>query len=54
MAPKKAEEDKYQKISISFEPTQVERLTKFCNDEERSMSWCIRKALDIWLASKGY
>ena len=52
--PKKAEEDKYTKISISFEPKLADRLIKYCNDEERSMSWCVRKALDKWLQEKGY
>ena len=47
--PKKNEEDKYIKMSLSFEPRQLERLLKFCQEEERSISWAIRKALDNYL-----
>ena len=30
------------------------RLTKYCEDDERAKSWAVQKALDKWLAEKGY
>lgn len=44
--PRKSEEDKYKKMSISFEP---EQLISYCEREERTASWVIRKALSEWL-----
>lgn len=52
--PKKADEDKYVKIGISLNPELEKRLIKFCQDEERSISWVARKSLEEWLAKKGY
>ena len=46
--PKKAEADKYQKMSISFTPAHIEMLISYCQRNERSISWVIRKALDDW------
>ena len=43
------EEEKCIKVSISFQPEQHEMLLKYCQQEERSMSWVIRKALAEWL-----
>ena len=47
--PKKSDEDKYKKMSISFEPKQLNRLISYCEREERTASWVIRKALAEWL-----
>lgn len=52
--PKKAEEDKCIKISISFEPQLAERMIKFCQDDERPMSYVVKKGVDMWLKEKGY
>ena len=52
--PKKNDADKCVKQNISFEPKDLERLIKFCQDEERTMSWVVRKALDQWLKERGY
>ena len=46
--PKKAEKDKYKKMSISFEPEQLNKLISYCEKEERTASWVIRKALAEW------
>lgn len=35
-------------------PDLYARLEKYCDDEERAKSWCIQKALEMWLSSKGY
>lgn len=52
--PKKNDADKCVKQNISFEPKDLEQLIKFCQDEERTMSWVVRKALDQWLKERGY
>ena len=50
MAPaKKNDQDKYIKMSISFEPKQFDQLMYYCETQERSASWVIRKALAEWL-----
>ena len=46
---KTPEETHNQKISISFEPDQLKELLHYCQVNERSMSWVIRKALADWL-----
>lgn len=43
------DDEKCIKVSISFTPKQYEELLKYCQKEERSMSWVIRKALAEWL-----
>ena len=52
--PKKNDADKCVKQNISFEPKDLERLIKFCQDEERTMSWVVRKDLDQWLKEREY
>jgi len=47
--PKTPEETHALKVSISFSPGQYEELVKYCQKNERSMAWVIRKALDEWL-----
>ena len=42
------------RFNITLPPSLVERFEKYCEDEERAKSWCIQKALDKWLAEKGY
>jgi len=44
----------YQKYNISLPPSIIERLEKFMKEEERNRSWTIQKALDEWLAKRGY
>lgn len=51
--PKKTVEDKYKKMTISFAPEQMERLISYCEREERTASWVIRKALAEWLKKNG-
>ena len=43
------DEQKAQKISVSFEPQQLKELLAYCQKNERSISWVIRKALAEWL-----
>lgn len=51
--PKKSDAEKCVKQNISFEPKDLDRLQKYCQHEERSMSWVVRKALDQRLTEKG-
>lgn len=46
---KKDDKDKYVKTTISFEPEQYKKMISYCEREERSASWVIRKALAEWL-----
>lgn len=43
------EEQKAQKVSISFEPQQLKEVLEYCQRNERSIAWVIRKALSEWL-----
>lgn len=47
--PKKEPKKKYIRQNISMDPEQLERLTKFCQQQDRAISWVIRKALDEYL-----
>lgn len=47
--PKKPQGEKHEKVSISFDPDQLALLEKYCQKEERSMAWVVRKALAEWL-----
>lgn len=43
------DEKKAQKVSVSFDPQQLKELLEYCQKNERSISWVIRKALAEWL-----
>lgn len=47
--PKKPESEKYIRQDISMEPEQFRRLLEVCQQEERSISWVVRKALELYL-----
>ena len=49
-----AEEGLYQRVNVTFPPSILERLDRFCKEEERPRSWTIQKAVDEWLKKKGY
>lgn len=51
--PKKKEEDLYRKMTISFEPRQMERVIDYCQRNDRGIAWVIRKALDMFLEKYG-
>lgn len=48
------EEQGYTRYQITLPPSISKRLDKFMEEEERPRSWCIQKALDMWLKDKGY
>ena len=52
--PKKPDEEKAIKQNFSITPELLNRIIKYCQDEERSMSWVVRKAVDQWLKDRGY
>lgn len=41
-------------IGIAMLPSLVERLDKYCEEDERSRSWAVTKAVSSWLEGKGY
>lgn len=49
-----AEEGLYVKINVTMPPSLIKRLDKFMNEEERSRSWIIQKAVDQWLKDRGF
>lgn len=42
------------KFGTNMPPDLLERLDKYCADDERSRSWAIQKAVDLFLKEKGY
>lgn len=42
------------KFSMSLPPDLYERLVKYCESDEREKSYAIRKALEPWLAERGF
>ena len=51
--PTKPDSEKAIKQSVSFTPDQFARILKYCQREERTISWCVRKAMEQWLEDKG-
>lgn len=49
MVAKKKPEDKAIRSSVSFDPEQFKELCIYCQREERSISWVVRKAVAEWL-----
>ena len=43
------DDQKAQKVSISFDPQQLKEVLEYCQLNERSIAWVIRKALAEWL-----
>ena len=41
-------------FGANMPPDLLERTDRFCRDEERSRSWVIQKAVDLYLKGKGY
>lgn len=48
------EEGLYLRTNITFPPSLMKRLDKYCKDEERPRSWAVQKAVSEWLEKKGY
>ena len=47
--PKRPEEEHCQNVTISFIPEQLKDLMEYCQRNDRTMSWVIRRALGEWL-----
>lgn len=43
------QEDLHIKVSVSFDPQQYKEVIKYCEKEERTLAWVVRKALAEWL-----
>lgn len=43
------DEQKAQKVSISFDAKQLKEVLSYCQKNERTIAWVIRKALADWL-----
>lgn len=52
--PKKNPQDICIKQSVSFPPALLERVSKYCQAEERPISWVVQKALIEWLEKRNY
>lgn len=52
-APKPPEE-KSVRLNFTIYPDLYARLKAYMEEEERTISYCIQKALDVWLKGKGY
>ena len=39
---------------VSMPPALLERIIKYCQAEERSISWVVQKAVDVWLKERGF
>lgn len=48
--PKKDQDEKFIRQNISMDPEQHQKLMEYCQREERSISWVIRKALDNYFS----
>ena len=47
-------EGKYVRTYITIDPELRVRIEKYCDENERAISWCVRKALDEWLQKQWY
>lgn len=52
-APKDGKEPNL-RSSFAMKKELYDRVLKFCGEEERSLSWLVNKALEMYLTSKGY
>lgn len=43
------DDQKAQKVSVSFEAQQFKEVLEYCQKNERTIAWVIRKALADWL-----
>lgn len=51
--PKKKAEERYERVNVSITPDMMDRLLRYCQQEDRAMSWVMRKALAAYLDEKG-
>ena len=51
--PRKSPEEKNVRLNISIPPELEQRLIKYCQQEERSMSWVAKKAIEAYLDERG-
>ena len=46
---KRPEEEHCRSVAISFEPEQYKQVISYCERNERTLAWVVRKALAQWL-----
>ena len=46
--------DKSVQFNLTIPSELRKRLEKYCEEDERSLSWATQKALDKWLTERGY
>lgn len=51
--PKKAVEDKVVRQSVSMDPEQLRQVVAYCQANERTIAWVIKKAVAAFLAEQG-
>lgn len=50
--PKKAEQDKVIRQSVSMDPEQLRQVIVYCQANERTIAWVIKKAVAAFLAEQ--
>lgn len=50
--PKKAVEDKVVRQSVSMDPEQLRQVVAYCQDNERTIAWVIKKAVASFLTEQ--
>lgn len=50
--PKKAEQDKVIRQSVSMDPEQLRQVIAYCQANERTIAWVIKKAVAAFLAEQ--
>lgn len=50
--PKKRDEDKVVRQSVSMDPEQLRQVVAYCQANERSIAWVIKKAVAAFLAEQ--
>lgn len=51
-AAKKKNADKKQSMGIQLDAKQIQRLKEYCHEEDRSIAWFVRLAVNEWLDKK--
>lgn len=51
--PKKREEDKVVRQSVSMDPEQLRKVVAYCQENDRTIAWVIKKAVAAFLTEQG-
>ena len=50
--PKKADADKVVRQSVSMDPVQLQQVVAYCQSNERTIAWVVKKAVAAFLAEQ--